>query len=518
MKNFKNLDPSEYLRILWRRRWYALSGFVLVAIGVGIYSWRTPNVYRSESTIVVELAAIPQDYVRSSDRSTPAQQITGIRQLAQSRSFMERLIQEFQLFGYGAGNTFSMDEAINALSKSIQIGNPSPNTFRISFAATDAGLAQTINRRVVETLIQSSNSSRKSKAVEADQFLDEQLRQTQQELVATEEKIRQFKTEHLGELPDQGNANLSALNTLNAQLAAVENALQRSRDQHKRLEFRAQEQKRLRALTQNIPVPPIKSPEPVAIPKNNPAIDRLAAKQAELAALTTRYTSGHPDVVRLAREVEELKKQIDASMSENATPTPMLPDEIKTDNAISAPPSETDPMLEIEAAEVRIEAESIKAEIANREKERNAILDQIRAYQAKLKLAPSLELELTSLSRENEVLRQQYSSLQGKKFQAQMTASLETNKNSDTYRVMDEANLPEKPIFPDRGQILMIGLGAGFLVGIGAAFGREFLDSTLSSEDEVAAALKLPVLVTISEIPGKQPKKLIRSLGLRKSA
>jgi len=47
---------------------------------------------------------------------------------------------------------------------------------------------------MVETLIQFGNSSRKTRAMETDQFLDEQLRQTGQDLAANEQKIKQFKT------------------------------------------------------------------------------------------------------------------------------------------------------------------------------------------------------------------------------------------------------------------------------------------------------------------------------------
>ena len=63
-----------------------------------------------------------------------------------------------------------------------------------------------------------------------------------------------------------------------------------------------------------------------------------------------------------------------------------------------------------------------------------------------------------------------------------------------------------------------MGLGAGLAVGIGAALARDLLDTTLNSEDEVAAVIKLPVLATISEVPKKQPRRLIGSFGMRKSA
>jgi capsular polysaccharide biosynthesis protein len=56
------------------------------------------------------------------------------------------------------------------------------------------------------------------------------------------------------------------------------------------------------------------------------------------------------------------------------------------------------------------------------------------------------------------------------------------------------------------------------VLGIGAAFGRELLDTTLGSEDEVASILKLPTLAIISEISGKEPKRLVGMSNMPKSA
>jgi succinoglycan biosynthesis transport protein ExoP len=142
----------------------------------------------------------------------------------------------------------------------------------------------------------------------------------------------------------------------------------------------------------------------------------------------------------------------------------------------------------------------------------------MKKTQAKINLSPALEQQLLVLSREHETFKNQYDGLRGKKFQAQMTATLETNENNNIYRVVDEANLPEKPAFPNRVQIILLGIAAGIGLGIGAAFGREFLDTTLSSEDEVAKVLNLPVLGTISEIPQKAPRLLIEAGQMPKSA
>jgi polysaccharide chain length determinant protein (PEP-CTERM system associated) len=518
MKDFRKLHPVDYLKILWRRRWWALAVFAAVAVGVGVYAWRMPDVYRSESRILVEAAVIAQDYVRPSIRSTPEEQIAAIRAQVQSRSFLERMIQEFGLFGYGTDENFSMDRTVLALNKNIQILNTSRNTFSISFSAADPHMAQNFTRRMVETLIQSSNSSRKTRAVETDQFLDEQLRKTEQQLAAHENRIKQFKTTYLGALPEQSAANVNALTALSTQLSAVESALQQARDRQKLLDLRAQDQKRLSVLTQNILVPstPTASPAGESI---SPVESKLEAKQAELAALSARYTPNHPDVVRLNREIEDLKRQSAAAGSEMTQLSPAV------EPATGAAESQTEPatsgieeILDFEDSTMKFEADSIKSEIAKREKEKENILAQIKAYQSKLNLAPAVEQELMALSREYDVLQRQYASLHEKKAQAQMTANLETNTNIDTYKIIDEANLPERPSFPNRLQILLIGLCAALVLGIAAAMGREMLDTTLVSEEEAAAVLNLPVLITISEVPRKEPKRLIALRGTARSA
>jgi succinoglycan biosynthesis transport protein ExoP len=523
MKDLRNLGPFDYLRILWRRKWYALAGLVLVSGGAAIYSWRMVDIYKSESTVLVESAVIPQDYVRPSERSSPEEQIAAIRSQLQSRRFLEQMIQEFQLYDYGTGKDFSMDNAVASLRNNIQVTSVSRNTFSISCSATVPQVAQNLTGRVVQALIQSGNSSRKNKAVETDQFLDQQLRQTEQKLSDQEEKIKQFKIAHLGELPEQSSANMNALSGLNAQLASVENALQNARDRQKMLDLRAQEQNRLNVLGSSILSSPdlLSSPDSHETKNTPPANPLLKAKQEELNALRLKYTPNHPDVIRLSREVEQLKRQEAemAAASESSEATPL--------GATQEKPASTEPekselmtgaIMEAESAQIKMETDAIKSEIANRQKEREAILSQIRTYQNRLDKAPALEQEFMALSREHDALRQQYASLKSKKFQAQMTANLETDSNSDSYKVIDDANLPEKAAFPDRMHIILMGLAAGLLVGIGAAFGRELLDTTLNGEDEVASVLKLPVLATIAERPARPPRKLIGHPEIQKSA
>lgn len=501
MKDLASLHPLDYLKITWRRRWYVLTVFVLVSAGVSIYAWRMPDVYVSEAVVAVESTPIPQDYVRPSDRSSPEERIAAIRQLVQSRTFLERMIQDFGI-GYGPENR-SMEAAIAALSRNIKVASLTRNHFKITYHGNDSDTAQKFTQGIVDRLIQAGKSTREKKATETDDFLEQQLRQTRDALTAHEDKIRQFKSANLGQLPEQSTAIMNALNGLHTQLMAVENAMQQARERQKLLDLRRQEQKRLDVLTRNMGLTSVVQ-DPVVAPPRESA--KLKAKEAELAALSAKYTASHPDVVRLTREVQDLRDRLAAEMKVVSEESPVPP-----------------PVTELQFAEsddsvFRLEAESISNEIAKREQERNAILTDIRRHQAKLNLAPTIEQQMLSLSREHEILKKQYESLTSKKFQAEMTAKLERDSATETYIVIDGANKPDKPAFPNRTHTILMGLGAGLVLGICAGFGRELLDTAIGGEDEAAAILKLPVLVCISEIPAKESKRLSAPGGMLKSA
>jgi polysaccharide chain length determinant protein (PEP-CTERM system associated) len=529
MKDLTHMSPTDYFRILWRRKWYALAIFLIISGAIGIFSLSTPSVYRSGSTVLVESALIPQDYVRATDRSSLEDQIASIRAQVQSRTFLEKIIQELQMYGYGKNKEFSVDAAVAAIDSNIKVTNTSKNIFTISYSAQDPQDAQKITKRIVESLIESNNRSRKSKAVEADDFLEKQLSKAVQDLSAQEEKIKKFKTDHLGGLPEQAEANMRAISGLNVQLSAIENALQQARDKQKLLDFRLREQKRFSALGSSVLNSPTMPSSEESNSSNKAKSGKgakssnalLEVKEAELASLSAKYTSSHPDVIRASREVSELRKQLTAEAANSFTKQDGAPTEEKGAMPAfeqNAAAQSLNTMLDAESAEMKMETESAKNEISKKEKERDAILGQIKTYQNRLNLVPALDQEFTGLSREHEALRQQYSNLQSKKFQSQMAANLETDRNNDKYRIIDEANLPETPVFPDRLHIALMGLGAGLLVGIGVAFGRELLDPSLSDEHEVAAVLNLPVLVTFSEITEKNQRKLIGLPKTQKSA
>jgi polysaccharide biosynthesis transport protein len=507
MKDLKNLGIQDYLGILWRRRWYGIITAVIVASGVAASVWQLPNLYKSETRILVEAPFVSEDYVRPIIRATPADRINSIHEQISSRTFLERIVEQFQYGGYGTRSDFVMEDAIKSLRKQIQIEKTSDETFTLSFTSTDPSFAREVTKRLADEVIRANTAARMDKVLATDQFIDEQLRQAAQALADQEEKIKKFKTAHLGELPEQSDSNMNTLSGLYTQLSGIENALQQAREQQKGLEYRLQERKRLNLLAQSVANSETALKKPEKRDSGLTALEsELASKKSLLDAMKLKYTAKHPDVESLSRQIHDLEQQLASARGEGAESgssdsSGMTPLGQTASVAVPADRANSAQIATEHDAASQFESESIKNQIEKREKERQEIQRQIKAYQARLNLAPALEQELSSLLREEEIQKQQYINLKNKKLGSQMAATVETDKKNETYKIIDEPNLPVKPEYPNRVQLILMGIGGGLGLGLIAAFGRELLDSTIGSEDEASTVLNLPVLVSIFEIP-----------------
>ncbi len=73
-------------------------------------------------------------------------------------------------------------------------------------------------------------------------------------------------------------------------------------------------------------------------------------------------------------------------------------------------------------------------------------------------------------------------------------------KDRTKYRIIEPAQVPLVPIWPNRGKIVIMGLLLGLVLGGGAVFLSEMVDKSFRNVDDVEEQLQLPVLATIPKI------------------
>ncbi|MBP1712319.1 MAG: putative Lipopolysaccharide biosynthesis protein, partial [Deltaproteobacteria bacterium] len=126
--------------------------------------------------------------------------------------------------------------------------------------------------------------------------------------------------------------------------------------------------------------------------------------------------------------------------------------------------------------------------------------EQINQYQARIETTPQREQELALLTRDYDLLKNNYQSLMDKNIQSQMAENLERRQQGEQFKILDPARLPEKPIRPDRNRILLIGAALGLLGGLGLSFLRETWNQKFHTEAEVEQTLGIPVIAVIPNL------------------
>src|SRR5687767_5654105 len=94
----KKYKPEDFLQIVWKRKWLILVPFIVIASATALYTRRLPDLYRSETLILVVPQRIPDSYVRSTVTARIEDRLPTIQQQILTRSRLERIITDFDLY------------------------------------------------------------------------------------------------------------------------------------------------------------------------------------------------------------------------------------------------------------------------------------------------------------------------------------------------------------------------------------------------------------------------------------
>jgi polysaccharide biosynthesis transport protein len=478
-------DLTEIKGIVRRRRWQFLIPFFCGWALVWGASWLIPSTYRSGTLILVEQPSVPEKYVVSNVDNDIQHQLNSITQQILSRTRLVRIIDSLGLYAEERKHK-SPDDLVENMSKDIEIelsrgDDRKLSAFNIYYVNRDPKMAQQATAELANLFITENLEQRQAHSENTTKFLEDQLDQARAKLTAQEAKLREFKDQHLGELPTQTQSNLQILAGLQNQVQANEDALNRAKQQNTYLEslinqYRAME-------TSSKP----SGGGPVGLADIDKELDQL---KAQLADLTSHYTDKHPDVRKTKEQIartEKMREQIVADMNsraDNSTPQPAAPSTLDPKSA---------PLLELES-----QLKANRLEIANREAEIKDERSKISQYQARLNMAPVMEQQFADITRDYDQSKTDYESLLAKKNQSEMSTDLEKTQQGERFRMLDPPNLPVRPYKPNRLLLCGAGLAVGLVFGGGFAFGQEKLSGKIYSEREIK---KLVPFDVIAEIP-----------------
>jgi polysaccharide chain length determinant protein (PEP-CTERM system associated) len=475
----RELTLADYMAML-RRRWMLIVVLALVGgpLAYGV-SRLLPDRYKSQTLVLVERPSVPEKIVASLDNEDLSQRLSSMQQQILSRSRLEPIINQFGLYS-GEVSKVPMEDLVGQLQKAIEVTPITPMAatqsqlpgFYVNVTMGNARTAQQVCTAVTSMFIEENLRLRQQHSEDTTQFLVTQLAEAKANLDEQDAKLAAFKSHYLGALPEQEQMNLNLLSNMTSQLDAATQALARAQQDKSFAESMLTQQIATWQATQTG-----HSPETLE--------QQLAALQTQLATLQSRYTDDYPDVIKIKNDISALKRQL-------ATSDPHKPnaDASKTKNTLE--PSQI--------AQLRAQVHNLDQVIAEKAREQEQIKQQIKLYQERVQSSPAVEQQFKELTRGYQTALDSYNELQKKRDESAMSAELERKQQGEQFRVLDPANLPDKPSFPNRLLFAAGGLGGGLALGLGIAFLLEMKDSSLKTERDVEFALRLPVLAMIPEI------------------
>jgi protein tyrosine kinase modulator len=340
-----------------------------------------------------------------------------------------------------------------------------------------------VTNALASNFISENLSIRENQAAGTSSFLTDELKTMKQRLVDKEDALKKYREKYMGGLPEQLQTNLAILTRLQGQLDQYAENL---RDAENR---KIAVQKQIGDVSNP---PPVAEQQGLTVQAAGP--DQLANLRDQLAALEARYTPKYPDVIRLKETIAKLEAQQKAKPSESS-PRRISPE---TQRLLQT--------LQRQAIDVDLEIKGLKNQIAETQ-------SQVKWYQKKVEDTPKREQELLSLNRDYENIKKLYSSLLNKQLEAGIAVSMEKKQKGEQFRVIDPAQIPERPAKPDMNKVLLVTLVVGLGLGGGLAYMAEMLDTSYKSPDEVEKELELPILVSM---PIRYTEKEIRRMKMRR--
>jgi protein tyrosine kinase modulator len=444
-----------------------------------------PDLYRATAIVLVE-RPIPEAFVRPAVNGELDGRLHVIKQEIMSRDRLTDLIRRFDLYPE-LRTRAPMDSVLDEMRRDIEIelngpeqvsGRKTTVSFKLSYTgASDKIVADVTNALAAFYVAQNANI-RSEGAIRTTEFLKAQLNATRRQLDQHEKQVSAYASSHQGELPQQVDVNLAALERLNTQLRL---------NGERQLKLLEDRQKLTDGLTIGRDAV---TGERTAVADTGP--DRIERMKRSLQLLEGQYNSRYPDVVRLKAEIAAAERERQEGLEREA-------------DLSEGPQKSALPV----AARLRA-LEDLEAEVDQLKKEEAVLRQTMASVERRLEAVPEREQEFGRLTRDQHSAKDLYESLLKKVDEAQLGENLETHRRGEQFRVLDEALPPSAPIAPNRLRLIVLGLILAVAAGVGAVLAAEQFDASFHDVEDLRSFTNVPVLVSIPRISRGYPHRALR--------
>lgn len=496
--------PTDYFRILYKRRWIAIPAFLLVFVSGALETIRAVPIYEARTQLLIErdarrptsIDAALQD--RTSSYYDDGFYLTQYK-IIQSRSMALRTVEALDKSGPPekvptvSGFSFSLSGLLNAALSNVtgwfagtssakEAGSPEPEPAAAQETAAQAGKAARFlgglsvigvrNSSLVDLSFRSPDPEYAMRAVnelanqyrlrnldsrfiaskEANDFLSQQLSEQRTKLEESEAALVRYRETHnAASVDDRQNIVVQKLTELNAQVTRAKI----DRIDKQSLYNQLDGVRRSGGSLETIPI--VMANE--VVQKLKVEIAGLEEKRAQMAA---QYGPNWPPMRELATSIENARQRLS---------------------------------VEIEGVVGAVRNDYLAAQ-----QKENALMAALEAQKGEARGLDRKSVEYAALEREAAGNRQLYENL----MQRTKETGVSGQFKSSNVEIVDPAEQPRWPVLPNVRRDLMVSAAMGLILAFGLVLGFEYFDSRIKSPDEIKAHLGLPFLGLVPSVPSNE--------------
>src|SRR5262249_19198031 len=226
----------EVKRIL-RKYWWILPLAITSggALGLGA-TMVLPKKFTSQARIQIHEQSVSTDLVKPVLTEATNARLASMQEQILSRTQLQAMIEKFGLYQADRGK-MHMEELVSRLRTGIEVTAPDTLLgaqsrqlpgFYINTTFNDPEAAQRASSEITNKFMEQNVKYMNEKTKQAADCLGEQAEEAKRKLDEQDAKLAEFKKKYMGSLPDQQQANLSPLGTMNSQLDAVTQSISRA--------------------------------------------------------------------------------------------------------------------------------------------------------------------------------------------------------------------------------------------------------------------------------------------------
>ena len=464
-------NVRDYIRTIFRRKKLFLIPAVSLLIIALVASFIVPKTYEASTLVLVGEELLIKPLVKDLAIPTSVKdRLDTLREEILSWTRLVELIRKLNL-DKEVNTQLEFENLLIGIRKNISVRMQGRDIVRISYKGRDPYEVQKVADTITDIFISRHLEDQEKGAVIAIGFIESQLKVYKEKLEVSEASLREYKEEHLLEMPGQVNVNLDRLVGFETSLIELGLELKEARKKRDLLKKQLSSEKEVVVAERR------QEQNPVIAQLNQ----HLVKVETKLATLLVDATEEHPTVKELRREIRVIKDRI--KEQEQAT-------------VVSSETTKVSPTYQ----RIQDELNNVEVKVTSLDARKREVERLKEKYGQIAKNIPRQEQEMISLTRDRDVYKGVYNMLLKKLETARISQRLEFKEKASKFLILDSARLPLTPIKPDKTKASFMGLIVGIMVGVGCVSFAEYVDHSFRGIEDAKSYLDIPYLGAISSI------------------